>query len=351
MSFASRLARALVFTPLFSLPRSIKLKMVGGEEKLSIAGRTLDIDTMLLAQNSSRGPQLDSLPPDKARKLFRRISSLLKGELSKNITLTELTIPVCETKLLARLYTPKTLSESSALLLYFHGGGNVIGDLDAYDVLCGDFAEQLNIRVLSVDYRLAPEHKFPAAAKDAFAAYAWARDNAQILNINKQQIITAGDSAGGYLSTVVSLQALQNNIPLPKAQLLIYPMTDMRMQTESYQLFAENLVLTRKLMEYFIGHYLNNDNEKTNPLASPLLAADEDLEKMPATILTVAGFDPLHDEGKAFYEKLKRLGVNIQLLEHKDLTHGFITMTGVLKRGNEAKQEIINATKSLLETF
>ena len=349
MSFASRLTRALIFTPLFSLPRSVKLKMVGGEEKLSIAGRTLDIDTMILAKNSAKGPQLDRMPPEKARALFHRMTSLAKGELSKNILMSNLVIPITNSAIQARLYTPGTLNKCSALMVYFHGGGNVIGDLDSYDVLCADFAEQMNIRVLSVDYRLAPEHKFPTAAKDAFAAYCWARDNAQILNINKQQIILAGDSAGGYLSSVVSLQAIQNNMPLPKAQLLIYPMTDMRMQTESYQLFAENLLLTRKLMAYFIGHYLNSEGEKTDPLASPLLAADDNLKKMPRTILTVAGFDPLHDEGLAFYEKLKSLGVKIQLLEHNDLTHGFVTLTGVLKRARAATDEIIGAAKSLLD--
>jgi acetyl esterase len=234
--------------------------MIGGEEKLHIAGRTLDLDTKLLAHSNSKGPQLDNMSPVKARKLFQRMTSITKGELNKSIDISELLIPVDENdshiKIAARLYTPKTLSGKSALMIYFHGGGNVIGDLDSYEVIAADFAAQLNLRTLNVDYRLAPEHKFPTAAKDAYTAYNWARENADTLNINANEIILAGDSAGGYLSSVVSLQALQNKQPLPIGQVLIYPMTDISKERESLQLFAEGLILTKSMMDYFIKHYL-----------------------------------------------------------------------------------------------
>ena len=317
--------------------------MIGGEDKLHIAGRTLDLDTKLLAHNSAQGPQLDTMPPVKARKMFRLMTSVVKGKLDASVEVSEFSIPVDEQEIDARLYSPKDLSSQTALIIYFHGGGNVIGDLDSYEVLASDFTAHLNLRTLNVDYRLAPEHKFPTAANDAYAAYLWARENADKLNINPDEIILAGDSAGGYLSSVVSLQALENNKPLPKGQVLIYPMTDISKERESLQLFAEGLILTKSMMNYFISHYINDENDRTNPLMSPLLATDEQLAKMPPTIITLAGFDPLYDEGKAFYEKLKRLNVNVRLIEHLDLTHGFITMTGVLKRGQEAKNNIIKA--------
>lgn len=347
-----------VLTLFFKLPDSLKYKLAGGKA-LVIRGNTLDIDNQLLALNSAKGPQLDNMPPQKARALFRRMTLMINGELDKDIQISALNIPPQDTSsshsIPARLYTPKALisdasPQSSALLIYYHGGGMVIGDLDSYDVLCADFAAQLNIRVLSVDYRLAPEHKFPAGSDDAYSAYRWAQQHAETLNIDASQILLAGDSAGGYLSSAVSLQAIENRIDLPKAQILIYPMCDLSVERESLELFAENLVLTKNMMDYFITHYINDETDKLNPLCSNLLASDESLKQMPPTLISVAGFDPLHDEGIDYYKKLKKLGVDIQLLEHNDLTHGFITMTGVLKRGNEAKDEIIQLAKAFLQT-
>lgn len=344
---------------LFKLPDSLKYKLAGGKA-LVIRSNTLDLDNHLLAANNAKGPQLDKMPPHKARALFRRMTLMINGELNKDIRISNLSIPSQNSSsshsIPARLYTPKALlasapPENSALLIYYHGGGMVIGDLDSYDVLCADFAAQLNIRVLSVDYRLAPEHKFPAGSDDAYSAFRWTQQHADTLNINASQILLAGDSAGGYLSSTVSLQAIQNKIDLPKAQILIYPMCDISVNRESLELFAENLVLTKSMMDYFIGHYTHDEADKLNPLCSPLLASDELLKQMPATLISVAGFDPLHDEGLAYYEKLKKLGVDVQLLEHKELTHGFITMTGVLKRGNEAKNEIIQLSKSFLQAL
>ncbi len=333
---------------LFKLPSSLKLRMAGGNP-LIIRGNTLDLDTQLLAMNSGKGPQLSDMPPEKARKTFRNLSNLAKGSLSKKVSVSDVTMKTADTMLKARVYAPKTLTGTSPLLIYFHGGGVVIGDLDSYEVMCGDFAEQLNLRVLAVDYRLAPENKFPSAATDAYASLLWAQDNAAELSIDPAKILLAGDSAGGYLSSVCSLQAIRNNTPLPLAQILIYPMADISTQRESYHLFAENLILTQAMMEYFINHYVNNNADKSNPLASPLLAADEELKQMPPTLVTVAGFDPLHDEGLAFYEKLKFLGVKAELIEHNDLTHGFITLAGVLKRGSEEKDRIIGASKNYLK--
>lgn len=335
-------------TLLFRLPTSAKLKMAGGKA-ISIRGNTLDLDTQVLAINSAKGAQLSDMPPVKARKTFRNLTNLTKGSLSKQVQVSHITLKTADTSLKAHLYEPKNLEDVSPLLIYFHGGGVVIGDLESYDVLCGDFAEQLNVRVLSVDYRLAPEHKFPCAALDAYASLLWAQENATELSIDPENILLAGDSAGGYLSAVCSLQAIRNNTPLPKAQILIYPMADLSTKRESYQLFAEKLILTQAMMEYFINHYINTEEDKFNPLASPLLASDDELKQMPATLVTVAAFDPLHDEGVAFYEKLKSLGVKTELMEHKDLTHGFITMTDILKRGNEEKDRIIGAGKGYLK--
>lgn len=339
---------ALFIKLLLQLPDWAKLKLAGGTT-IEIAGRKLDLDNQFLCTNNNRGIQMDDLAPTRARSFFKLVTKTVKGQLSRNVSCSHHNIVLRDgSHIRARLYTPCTLAGESPLLLFFHGGGNVIGDLDSYDPCCGDFCEHLNIRVLSVDYRLAPEHKYPTAALDAFDAYAWVRGNHHNLEIDPSKIIVSGDSAGGYLSTVVCLQALEQQQELPAAQVLIYPMTDMSQERESYELFGKGLVLTKSMMDYFIGHYLNNDQERFQAMASPLLASDTALKQMPKTILTLAGFDPLYDEGKAFYEKLKSLGVDIELIEHLDLTHGFITMTGALKKGREAHSEIAKAIQQCL---
>ncbi len=337
----------LILKLIFSLPHTLKLKLSGGKP-VQVRGNTLDIDNQVLAVNSAKGVQLNSLKPARARKTFQQMSAMLKGTLPADIDIQTLSIPVEDTHIAARLYRDKHLEQQSPLLMYFHGGGNVIGDLDSYEVLCAELAKQLHLRVLAVDYRLAPEYKFPTPPKDAFAAYCWALANAADLNIHEKQIVIAGDSAGGYLCSACSLQCLEQQVPLPKAQILIYPMCDISTQRESYTLFGNGYVLTKNLMDYFIAHFIGDEQDKLNPLASPLLADEALLGQMPETLITLAGFDPLYDEGKAYYEKLKALGVSIHLLEHRDLTHGFITMTGALKRGAEARDEIISGIGKFL---
>ncbi len=325
---------------LLNLPESIKLRLAGGEpvEKL---GRVLDLDMQVICNNNRRGPQVDSMTPPKARAMFKKLTAITKGKIDPSIQVKEITISgQAGDRLKGRLYTPDKASKDSAALLYFHGGGVVIGDLDSYNTLCGDFCLEMNIPVIAVDYRLAPEHKFPIPAQDAFASYQWLRKEAAGLGINPDKIIVGGDSAGGYLSSVVSLQAIENDLNLPMAQILIYPMCDLRMAEESYQVFDKGFLLTGNIMRYFIGHYIRNEEDKLDPLASPALASDEALKQMPPTLLTLAGFDPLYDEGEKYYEKLKALGVKIELMKHDDLSHGFVTMTGALKRSKEAQEEI-----------
>ena len=192
-------------------------------------------------------------------------------------------------------------------LVYFHGGGWVIGDLESHDQLCRALANAVPRIVVSVDYRLAPEHKFPAAVEDAIAATRWIAANAARLGIDAGRLAVGGDSAGGNLAAVVSLDARDRGGPRLVHQFLIYPGTDMRMGWPSLERHAQQLPLTRAGMHWFIAHYLRNDGDKTDWRASPLLASS--LTGLPPALVITAGFDPLCDEGEAYAEALRKAGV------------------------------------------
>lgn len=336
---------SLILKLIFKLPIFIKLKLAGGKQ-IEIEGRKLDLDLQIIASSGGRAPQLDTLPPKEARRNFKLMTAILRSPVRKNQTIESRQIPSNEGEIGLRIFRPSELKAKAPCIIYFHGGGNVIGDLDSYSGLCSDFAAECCACVVSVDYRLAPEYKFPTAAQDALAAYQWVLQNANEIDIDPDNICVAGESAGGYLSSLVSIQARDMSIPLPKAQVLIYPMTDMRMNTPSYKTFGKGFILTAKLMQYFIEHYLVNEEDKLNPLASPLLT--DNLNGLPPTLLTVAGFDPLHDEGLALAVKLKSAGNQIEVLKHMNMTHGFVTMSGVLASAELANKEIFEKTKQLL---
>lgn len=219
-----------------------------------------------------------------------------------------------------RIYAPQGNGPFPALV-FFHGGGWVICNLDTHDGICRSLANGAGCVVVSVDYRLAPEHKFPAAPEDCYAATQWVAKNAAELNVEASNIAIGGDSAGGNLTAVVAQMARDRGGPHLVFQLLIYPATDFRMNTPSIEENATGYFLTKDDMIWFTNHYLNSEEDKTNPLASPLLA--NDLSGLPPALIITAQYDPLRDEGELYGQKLREAGVPVTVSRYEGVIHGF----------------------------
>ena len=238
-----------------------------------------------------------------------------------------------------RLYKP-SVAEALPVLVYFHGGGWVIGDLDTHDVLCRELAYRSGCAVVAVDYRMGPEYRFPAAVDDCFAATAWVRANASALGLNADKMAVGGDSAGGNLAVVVSLMARDAGAPGQpgylsiRYQLLIYPATDMRQLTASIQSNGQGYLLTKDTMDYFQGHYVGDSANFNDWRASPLLAVSH--AKLPPALVLTAGFDPLRDEGIAYAQKMTQAGSQSTHISFERQIHGFITMGRVNAESNVA---------------
>jgi len=243
-----------------------------------------------------------------------------------------------------RLYTPTDASDNLPVVVFFHGGGWVIGSRDSHDSLCRQISNQGNFIVLSADYRMGPEAPFPAAPTDCYAAYQWSLANIQKYGGNPEKIAVAGDSAGGNLSAVVCLMARNANITAPCFQWLIYPATNMNMETSSHKDFAEGYFLTTTLMEWFQGHYLESAEDKNDWRASPLLA--EDLSNLPPALIQTAGFDPLKQEGIAYGAALTAAGGRSNHTDYPGMIHGFINWGGVIDAAKVATTEGVEALKT-----
>jgi acetyl esterase len=233
----------------------------------------------------------------------------------------------------ARLVRPHGGSGPLPLLVYLHGGGWVIGDLETHDVLCRCLAAAAGCAVLAVDYRLAPEHRFPAALDDSVAALRWARANASALGADPGRIAVGGDSAGGNLAAAACLVLRDAGEPQPALQLLIYPATDQRAVAPSHTVNGQGYLLTRDSIAYYRGHYLG-DGDRSDWRASPLLAASH-AGLAPAFVLT-AGFDPLRDEGRQYADALSAAGTRCEYVCFERQIHGFITMGRVIAEANTA---------------
>jgi acetyl esterase len=227
-------------------------------------------------------------------------------------------------RLRARVYTPIGAEVRAPAVVYFHGGGWVVGSLESADRVCAELARISGCVVASIDYRLAPEHPFPAAVEDALEAFAWVSRDHQALGIDPERIAVAGDSAGGTLSAVVSNE-LARAPRRPAYQLLIYPATDLSRERPSYQRFGEGYILSAEAMRWFVGHYLPDPALRADPRASPLLCG-EIAGTAPACV-AVAGYDVLRDEGLAYADRLRSAGALDALVIEPSLVHGFASMT------------------------
>jgi acetyl esterase len=340
--------------------------LLSGRRRLSIGGKQFDPCLQLMLSISRRRNPYGLCEPDHvtARARFRREVLVFEGPKTPVGDVRNFEIKGEMGPLRARLYTPDTHAPSSGgrrLLVFLHGGGFVIGDLDTHDEACRLLCKHADTLVLSIEYRLAPEHPYPAPLDDALASFIWAQEHAAEFGADSARISVGGDSAGGNLSAVITQERAREGRP-PAAQLLIYPATDGSEQSrscESRRLFGEGLFITNTDYETFGRHYTDASGvEHDNVRVSPQYATD--LHGLPPALVVTAGFDLLHDEGEAYYAAMKsaaaaELGAEeaarrFVLLPFDELSHGFINMLGVCPSARKAMIEIARAWRALLDT-
>src|SRR5580658_9788913 len=274
---------------------------------------------LLETMDAQNAPPLETQDPVEARSARLEPMKLLGGEPDPLDRVENLFAPGPAGDVPLRLYA----SEHGGLrpaLVYFHGGGFVFGNLDTHDAVCRALAKESGAVVIAVDYRLAPEHKFPAAVDDSYAATVWVAANAERLAIDARRIAVGGDSAGGNLATVVAMRCRDASGPALAAQVLIYPVADVStFETGSHRELGEGYFLTRAAMEWFTGHYLASADHKRHPEASPLLAPN--LRSLPPALVITAEFDPLRDEGEAYGKRLQDAGVPVTISRYPGMIH------------------------------
>lgn len=282
------------------------------------------------------GPPLHTLSPVAARVVASQRRKPLQPPAPEVASVIALQVPRSPDPIPLRLYRPLGSHDSEVLpvLLYYHGGGFVLGDLDSHDVVCRQLANLAGCAVVAVDYRLAPEHPFPAAVIDAAAALGWLRENAADLHVDGTRIALGGDSAGGTLAAVTAIAARQTDMPPIAFQLLIYPATDSHCSSKSHQENGQGYFLTREMIAYFSKHYLADQTRYDDWRASPLLHPD--LSKLPPALVLTAGFDPLRDEGAAYAQRLSAAGNLASHVCFEGQIHGFLPMGGAIHEANTA---------------
>jgi acetyl esterase len=328
------------------IPPWLKRLLAGGR-RITVDGNTLDatLQLILIAQRSTRTSGLSADGDlEVARALMRKSNAATNTDAAAPTT--DLTIPGPDSPLRARHYRP-AVAEAAPLLLFFHGGGFVMGDIESHDGLCRMICRDAAIHVLSVDYRLAPEHRAPAAVDDCVAAYRWARGHAAELGADPSRIGVGGDSAGGNLAALVTLRSRDEGIPQPTLQVLLYPVLDLSAKTRSRTLFSDGFFLSkleenRHLDLYLGGTGLAADDARV----SPLKAAD--LSGLAPALVVTAGFDPLRDEGNEYAVALRSAGVTVDHRQFDALTHGFASIAKFGGGSADATMATISAIRAHL---
>ena len=283
-------------------------------------------------------PAFETLEPQAVRDIFSQVPPV-EIELAPVAKIVDQQIAVENDDINIRIYTPEG-NGPFPIFVYYHGGGWVIGDLEMVDASCRMIANETKHMVVSVDYRLSPEHKFPVPFNDAYTALNWIHEHAVTFNGDASNLVVGGDSAGGNLSAAVALKARDENGPAISAQILIYPVTQLSYDTPSYEQFKEGYGLDKSLMIWFVEHYIRNEADRDNPYASPLLA--EDVSNLPPALVITAENDVLRDEGHAYAKRLKDAGVDVESFLNEGLIHGYFTNMAVFPKPIKATIELIN---------
>jgi acetyl esterase len=287
-------------------------------------------------------PGLHTLAPAEGRKLLDELFTS-KGEPEPVGKVENRTIPGPATDIPVRIYTPKG-EGPFPVLVYFHGGGWVLGSLDAWDAACRMLTNKVECIIVAVDYRLAPENKFPKPAEDCYAATQWVAENAASIGGDPARVAIGGDSAGGNLAAVVALMAREYGKPKLVFQLLVYPVTDASMDSKSLKECADGYFLTTEMMVWFWKQYVRDSGDRAHPYASPLRA--QNLRGLPPAMVSTAEFDPLRDEGEAYGAKLKEAGVPVTVTRYDGTIHGFFLMSAVLDQGKKAVAAAVASLRS-----
>lgn len=340
-------AQVLAARLIGSLPASAKRRLAGAPIRRD--GLELDLDMQVLVKLAER--DLHPLPghtPEEARGYLREAVRPFEGPRISLPDERDTNIAGAAGQLRARLYCPVADDDGppGALVVYYHGGGWVTGDLDTHDQPCRLLAKSSGARVLSVEYRLAPEQRFPAPVQDALAAFRDAVARAGELGADPRRVAIAGDSAGGHLAAVTAQLCAADGGPAPALQLLIYPVTDLERVSQSRRTFAEGFVLTKENMEWYEEQFLGRDGNRSDPRVSPLLA--QELGGTAPALVVTAGFDPLRDEGEAYARRLQEAGVRVLLRRHPGYVHGFIHAFALGTGPREAVAELGGALRVLL---
>ncbi|WP_088285963.1 alpha/beta hydrolase [Ideonella sp. A 288] len=306
----------------------------------------------LLDLMEARGiPPTHTLTPEVARQFYRDRRAVTQPEPRPMAEVRNLAAPGPAGPIPLRLYRPAGVASPSPTLVYYHGGGWTIGDLDTHESVCTHLAAEAGCAVVSVDYRMGPEHRFPAAVDDAIAATRWLRAEGTSLGLDTTRMAVGGDSAGGNLAAVVALAQRDAGEALPplRLQLLIYPATDMRAQAPSHTVNGEGYLLTRDTIAYFRAQYIDEPARYADWRASPLLHPD--LSGLPPALVLTAGFDPLRDEGRLYADALSKAGTPAQYVCFERQIHGFLLMGRVLDEANTAVSLCAQVLRRALPTI
>ena len=287
------------------------------------------------------------MTPAQAREWHNRKAGILDIAPEPVHEVADRVVPATEADIPVRIYTPRASQSPLPVLVWLHGGGHVVGSLESYDALCRKLALSADCIVVSVDYRLAPEHKFPAGVVDSFAALEWAAAHAREIGGDPSRIAIGGDSAGGNLAAVCAILARDAGRPGLVFQLLVYPRTAPDEDSASHHAFAEGYMLTRKVILWFHDHYRAKDSDREDFRYAPLLA--KDLSRLPPALVIVGEYDPLRDDGIAYAHRLRDAGNAVELADYAGMVHPFFSMGGAVDAGRRAMTQATAALRGAFE--
>jgi acetyl esterase len=342
----SAATQRLVVRKLLSLPIPM-LRLMSGGGVVYQGGRTLDPRLQYLAAQARGTPPMSTLSPEEARRASAAAFDAMTGDPEPGVRTEALTIPGPGDDIPARLYRPDNQDAQAPVLVFAHMGGGVIGDLETGHAFCTILAKAARAPVISVHYRLAPEHRFPAGLEDTLAAYRFARGNAASFGAPAGRAAIGGDSMGGNFAAIICQELKRNGEAQPVLQLLIYPCVDVACESASMTTYADAFPLNRATMDWFMGHYLGPGDSPADPRLSPLRA--DDLSGLAPAVVVTAGFDPLLDQGEAYARRLKEAGVPVIYRCYDGLAHGFTAFTGAVPCADVACREVAGLVREGFE--